>query len=146
MSISKIVWWAVILSLAGCITTDGNRRPPALTGRIYYTVEVPLPAGSAIDLVLLDTRRTADPADDRIVARHRIPKPDYLPIRYRLPFDPEAIDTDSLHRIEARVYINDKLVFDTRGIVPALTRRSGLTVDIPLDQPDNPALGKDNGP
>lgn len=147
MRLSKLPALLVLplLLLAGCVTTDPAKRPPALSGMIRYTVNVPLPADSAIDIVLLDTRNTADPADDRIVAQRRMSDPGSLPVRYRLPFDPESVDTGSLHRVEARVYIADQLVFDTRGTIPALSRRSGLRVDIPVGQPESVTGGQPPG-
>ena len=121
--------------LAGCnpsvIRADFGIYPPAIKGTLDFRDHVALPPDTMIVMTLLDT--TPVIMSTPIVAETVI-RGDGLvpPIPFELPFDRSRIIREHLYGVRAAVRSGPRVLFETAGSYPVLTRGNPNQVELQL--------------
>ncbi len=115
---------ALVLAFAACAPLGES----AVTGRVTFVRDVPLPDGAVVVVSLNDTSLADAPA--RELGRAVIENPGQLPVRFRVAYDPAAIDPRNEYSLQARVMDGDNLIYVNDTVHPVLTRGAPDDSDI----------------
>lgn len=128
----------LVPALAGC--THGLKSAPAVeevhdtqfgkvTGSVFYRERVTLDPAAVIAVELVDDTR-ADAAAQVISSQNIKAQGRNVPIAFELLFDPMAIDSTHSYAVNAKILVNDKLVWVSDTHSPVLTRGAPPTAAI----------------
>ena len=118
---------AVILMLAGgCGLGDA-----AVTGTVTYRERIALTPGARLIVQIRDTSY-AD-ASAELIAEQVISDPGQVPIKFKVPYDPDDIDSRNVYSVSARIEESDgRLAFINDTAYDVITRGSPKKVDMVL--------------
>lgn len=133
-----------LLLMAGCASTPAPRLEPrpSLNGTILGAGITGWPAGTVLELRLVDFTRANEPAV--VIAEQALSDPDPLPIRFRLPYNPATIDAQRDYGLECRVVVRGRPRWISPQMIPVLTRGRARVVEINL-VPVPPRPGEPHG-
>jgi copper homeostasis protein (lipoprotein) len=115
----------LLLSLATC------RQPePALAGTATYAGGLPLPPDAVFEVTLLDVPRADAPA--RVIGSMLTGGPGASPIAFRIPYDPDRIDTTHRYVLRARLTADRSVLYLTDQPWPVRIRGSKAEAAISL--------------
>jgi len=124
-----------LLVLAGCgagmpFMTSANREP-VLTGTVSYRERFALPPDSMLIVSLTDTSPVI--VTTRIVAEAvlRVDGKE-PPIPFELPYDRARIASDRDYGVRAAIRSGNRILFETSGAYPVITRGSPKRVELQL--------------
>jgi len=114
------LWFAVLPLLValplGCATSSGE-HPHAgrasISGVLKWDSSAPLPADAEAAVYLINNTwisETVDVIDSQTISPLGRP-----PVPFTLHYDPASIDQSQRYTIGARVYVNGKVLYQTRG-------------------------------
>ena len=103
-----VVALGVAAALA-CFTADA--APRTLRGTLVWRERIALPPSARAEVELIDAARADAPA--RIVARTSVAPAGQPPVRYELSFDDSALSPRGRFAIQARIKLDDRLLFVT---------------------------------
>lgn len=132
---------ALLMMLAGCTSPPPPRVEPrpSLNGTVVGPTLTAWPAGAVLELRLVDfTRSDQSPV---LIAEQSLSEPGPLPLRFRLPYDPRAIDAQRDYGLECRVMVRGRAVWAAPDLIPVLTRGRARVVEVTL-QPALPRSGE----
>ena len=122
------LWQALLLALALASAACGPLGEDAVTGQVAFIRDVPLPDGAVVVVALSDTSLADAPA--RELGRAVIENPGRLPVRFRIVYDPAAIDPRNEYSLQARIMAGDSLIYVNDTVHPVLTRGAPDDSDI----------------
>ena len=124
-----------LLVLAGCgagmpFVTSANREP-VLTGTASYRERIALPPDSMLIVSLTDTSPVI--VNTRIIAEAvlRVDGKE-PPIPFELPYDRARIASDRDYGVRAAIRSGDRILFETSGAYPVITRGNPKRVELQL--------------
>ena len=118
---------AMILLLAGgCGLGD-----TAVTGTVTYRERIALTPGATLTVQIRDTSY-AD-ASAELIAEQVITDPGQVPIKFKVPYDPDDIDSGNVYSVSARIEESDgRLAFISDTAYDVITRGNPKKVDMVL--------------
>jgi putative lipoprotein len=123
----------LILLIAACggrSSTPAAEASAAVTGTVTYRERMLLPPDAVIQVSLVDVSLMDVPA--KLISRQEIRPEHAVPIAFKLPYDPEAIDERMTYAVQARISSGDKLLFITDTSYQVLTRGQPDHIDLVL--------------
>ena len=90
-----------------------------MAGQVIFARDAQLPDGAVVVVSLSDTSLADAPA--RELGRAVIENPGQLPVRFRIAYDPAAIDPRNEYSLQARVMAGDSLIYVNDTVHPVLT-------------------------
>jgi len=128
----------IILILAGGYFYQKNSTPDAtnqianLTGNVMYKERIALPAGSKMEVTLLDT--SGNDAQAGVIASSTIiTNGENVPLPFTLSYDTTRINEDMLYSVRAQIFVGEKLKWTSTTGVPVLTRNNPTTtIEVPV--------------
>ncbi|HQF39299.1 MAG TPA: YbaY family lipoprotein [Opitutaceae bacterium] len=122
---------ALVLGLAGCVTTDTGPAPlPSVVCTLRCAEATTLAYGSVLELRLVDFTR---PDTRPLVLAERIDSnPGQLPLRYRLFFNAGAINPTHDYGVEARILHKGRPLWVQPEPVPVITKDQPYDVEVVL--------------
>jgi uncharacterized lipoprotein YbaY len=137
------VWFAVVpLLLAlplGCATSSGEHThagSASIRGVLKWDSTTPLPADAEAAVYLINNTwisETVDVMDSQTISPVGRP-----PIPFTLHYDPESIDQNQRYTIGARLYVNGKVLYQTRGALVLTKGGPSDHVELTLHSLSNP--------
>lgn len=110
----------LLLALVLAATACGPLGESAVTGRVTFVREVQLPEGAVVVVSLSDIS-LADAAAVEL-GRTVIENPGQLPVRFRIAYDPAAINPRNEYSLQARITEGGSLLYVNDTVHPVLTR------------------------
>jgi putative lipoprotein len=117
--------------------------PAVIRGIAAYRERIALPADAVFEAMLEDISIADRPAE--LVGSARVQPAGQVPIRFEIAYDPARIVAGHKYAVRARITLDDKLLFTTTRIHPALAGEAGaeLMLDLqgtgrPVQEPDRP--------
>ena len=139
-----------VLAFGGC-TGTGVQAPhpeplPSVSGTITGREPIVLPPNSVLEIRLVDftppnaraavvTEQTlSNPASPplRVRLEQDTRRRVHIPLRFRLPYDPAAIDPRRDYALEARILVEGRARWTTAEFAPVITRNRPVVVDLQL--------------
>jgi uncharacterized lipoprotein YbaY len=100
-----------------------------VTGTVAYLPRIALPPQAVVEVKLLDVSRADAPAIT--IAEQIIPTNGrQVPIPFSLSYDPEAIEQRYRYAVQARILVNDRLLWISTTQYPVITQGNPSSVDI----------------
>lgn len=92
-----------------------------VTGEVLYRERIALPPNAVLQVQLADVSLADAPA--KILGEQKVDPAGQVPIKFAIPFDPTAIKPNMTYALQARISVDDKLMFinDTRHALDPLT-------------------------
>jgi heat shock protein HslJ len=121
--------------LAGCnptvIRAEFGDYPPAIKGTVSFRERVALPPDTMLVVTLIDTTQviTFTPIVAETVIRADGQQP---PIVFELPIDRARIVREHFYGLRAAIRSGDRVLFETGGAAPVLTRGNPSVIDLVL--------------
>ena len=118
---------ALILMLAGgCGLGDA-----AVTGTVTYRERIALTPGARLIVQIRDTSYADAPAE--LIAEQVVSDPGQVPIKFKVPYDPDDIDSRNVYSVSARIEESDgRLAFINDTAYDVITGGSPKRVDMVL--------------
>jgi putative lipoprotein len=95
---------ALVLIVAACAPLGES----AVAGEVTFVRDVQLPDGATVVVSLSDVSLADAPAKE--LGRAVLENPGRLPVRFRVPYDPSAIDPRSEYSLQARIMVGENLI------------------------------------
>ena len=114
-----------LLPLPACRTES-----PAVTGTATYQERIALPKDAVFEAALVDVSRAGAPGS--VIGMVLAGGPGEPPIPFRIPFDPDRIDSSHRYVIRARLTGDGRVLFLTDRAYPVLTHGAGREVRVTL--------------
>ena len=119
---------AFLLGLFLALTACAPLGESALTGQVTFVRDVQLPEGAVVVVALNDISLADAPATE--LGRAVIEDPGQLPVRFRIAYDPAAIDPRNDYSLQARITVGDTLLYVNDTVHPVLTRGAPDNSDV----------------
>ena len=110
---------ALLLALVLAVSACGPLGESAVTGQVKFARDVRLPDGAVVVVSLSDTSLADAPAKE--LGRAVIDNPGQLPVRFRVAYDPAAINPRNEYSLQARITDGDSLLYVNDTVHPVLT-------------------------
>ena len=105
-----------LLVLPVCGGNDGT-----VTGKVYFEGgDVDLPDGAVVTVKLLDISYADAPS--MTLGEHVIDDSRSLPLKFRIPYDKDAIDDRNEYSLSARIELDGRLLYINDTVHPVITR------------------------
>lgn len=131
---------AIAVTLASVISGSAMAQDKIVSGTVTYLNRSMLPPGAILDVELVDASR-ADTSSTRISSRRYAI--DHVPFSFELAYDSLLIDERYSYAIQARISVDEKLMYINTTRYPALTRNAPEQVNVVVDllpKPTSPGL------
>lgn len=121
------VIWLAILSALACVAVGcgvGN----TVSGEVRFHRDVELPEGATVTVLLLDTSLADASATE--LGRDVIANAERLPVGFSIEYDPGDVEDRAEITLQARVEVDDKLLYINDTVHPVLTGGNPRNSDI----------------
>ena len=122
-------WLLLAVAVAACTDLLG---PPVLFGAATFDESGPLPAGSRLEVTLVELSRDGTSAEP--IANTAVDDLSSPPVRFAVAYDPKKIVEERRYAVEATVRAGDRLLYRTNRRVPVLTQDNPARVAILLEK------------
>ena len=152
--------WIVLLAVAACgselgpsnatVEVTSGREPNAsVSGTVTYRERIALTPGATLEIELRDFPHADAPAP--LIARQTISGPGQVPIKFKVEYNREDIDSRNRYSVSAQIIESDgRLAFTNDTAYEVITNGNPNKVDMLLvlvQPPPNPTEDSDaNGP
>ena len=116
MRIVSIILIAALALMAATACGDRN----AVTGTITFDGDQTIPEGAVMEVELRDVSYLDAPAP--LIASQTIDDPGRFPVDFAVPYGPDDIDPRATYGLQARITLNDRLIFINDTAFDVLTR------------------------
>lgn len=117
-----------LLAFPACGGNDGT-----VTGKVLWgDADVDLPEGAVITVKLLDISHADAPSVS--LGEHVITDARSLPVKFRIPYDKDAIDDRNEYSLSARIELNGGLLYVNDTVHLVLTRGNPADRDVEVIQ------------
>ena len=106
---------ALTLVVAAC---SGERN--AVTGTITFDGDPAIPAGAVLSVEVRDV--SLQDVSSTLIASQTIEDPERFPIDFAVPYEPDDIDPRATYGLQARITIQDRLIYINDTTFEVLTR------------------------
>lgn len=114
------------------MSPDAPNAQSSVTGRVLYLQRSALPPNAVLQVQLLDVTRANAPAivlgEQRIHTNGR-----QVPIDFEVVYDPALVQDDHRYSLQARITVDNRLLFVSRQLYPVITMGNPVTVEIRVD-------------
>jgi uncharacterized lipoprotein YbaY len=113
-----------------------------VTGTVAYLPRIALPPQAVVEVKLLDVSRADAPAIT--IAEQIIPTNGrQVPIPFSLSYDPETIEQRYRYAVQARILVNDRLLWISTTQYPVITQGNPTSIDILVEPVASPNSGEE---
>ncbi len=113
------------------ISANPTQENPSVTGNVIYRERIALPAGSLINVKLVDIS-LQDVPSITISEQEIITTGQQVPIPFKLDYNPQEIKPNHTYAVQARITINEQLVFINTQSYLVITRDNPQDIQIML--------------
>ncbi len=111
--------------------SSGGQRQDSVSGTVYYHERLALTPKASLIVELRDTSYADAPS--QVIASQTIDNPGQVPIKFRLPYNPDLIDSRNRYSVSARIVESDgRLAFTNDTAYDVLTEGNPKRVDMLL--------------
>jgi len=111
MSLTRLAAAFALLALVWLPAAAMAGDTSVLNGTVTYRERMALPPGARIEVELVDVSRADAPA--RIVAATTVTPQTQVPVAYSLAYEPAGIVAGHSYAVQARILLDDRLLFTT---------------------------------
>ena len=124
---------ALAVSLVGCDPGAPAAEPslePTIRGTVSYRERMALTPQAELEVRLLELPSSGGPAP--VIGLIRIQNPGQVPITFQIPFDPQQMDPEARHAIQADIRDQGRTLFTTPHPIVVLQAQHNRPVDLVL--------------